>query len=227
MKQSCASCKHAFFKGNEHYGQCTIHWCLDGSAHPMISKNWTCGSDCKDYYCYEKLAAMISDHAAEVARLTGERDDLEQRLDIAEHDSKKAWSALDLIAWHIHRRPAGECGHSELPQMVYDLMQERDAAVAAKERAEEVAVTVCNIVDKLKMKFAIQRNVNFTGGAVVQEFAAAKEELVAALAAAQDAKPRALEPEQGGPDCTTCQHDSNTCDRAECPQWGGPEGEDA
>ena len=77
MKQSCASCKHALFKGRDHYGQCTIHWCLNGSAHPMISKDWTCGSDCKDYYCYEKLAEIIDDHAAEVERLTAERDALE------------------------------------------------------------------------------------------------------------------------------------------------------
>lgn len=50
------------------------------------------------------------------------------------------------------------------------------------ERAEQVSITICNIVDRLRLKFGIQRNVNFTGGYVVQQFIYAKEELTSALA---------------------------------------------
>ena len=49
------------------------------------------------------------------------------------------------------------------------------------ERAESVSVTICNIVDRLRLKFEIQRNVNFTGDYVVQQFIYAKEDLAKAI----------------------------------------------
>jgi hypothetical protein len=45
------------------------------------------------------------------------------------------------------------------------------------ERAESVAVTVCKVVDRLRLKFEIQRNVNFTGGAVASALRVFCEEI--------------------------------------------------
>lgn len=277
-KQSCASCKHAVFKGNEHYGECTIHWCLDGTVHPMVSKDWTCGADCKDYYCYEKLAVMIADHAAEVARLTGERDMLRAEADRLERDYNAASKCAETV------------------------IDERDAAVAQVERAEDQLATIHGLaydaeVGACDKDWALEKIRKVAFGDTTQPHhgkdwrkraeraeevlhglmiytsdlqanafpSAARQEMPhdhpleiarAYFAAAQDAKTRtslldqlstgpwpkfveevkaaaaerivyrALEPGHGGPDCTACQHDSNTCDRAECPRWGGPEGEE-
>lgn len=169
-------------------------------------------------------ARAVGKAAADITiKIKAERDDLEQRIDIAEHDSKKAWSALDLIAWHIHRRPAGECGHSELPQMVYDLMQERDAAVAAKERAIALLDELHSIVDG-ECPWLLDDDKDGYGDLGVQI-----EEL---LAAAQDAKPRTplLDQLSTGPwptfveEVKTAAAERTAC-RALSPEpWAGAEG---
>lgn len=124
MNQSCASCKHAVFKGDQCYGECVIHWCLDGLAHPIISKDWTCGSNCKDYYCYENLAGMISAHVAEVAKLTEERELMRE--------------ARDILRAMVERTEA----------LRIEVSTERDAAVAAKERAENILRYIADQHDK-------------------------------------------------------------------------------
>lgn len=85
------------------------------------------------------IAKMEAAHAAEVERLTAERDAYIQRLDIADHDAKKAWSALDQIAFHIHKGQAGECGHAELPQIVYDLVGELAGVKAERDALYDLA----------------------------------------------------------------------------------------
>lgn len=66
-------------------------------------------------------------------RAAAERDAYIQRFDVADHDAKKAWSALDQIAFHLHGGQAGECGHSELPLMVFDLVGELAAVEAERD----------------------------------------------------------------------------------------------
>lgn len=141
MRQSCASCKHALFKGREHYGQCTIHWCLDGSAHPMISKDWTCGSDCKDYYCYEKLAAILNDHAAEVRTLQAEMAAVEASaaVNAAEVERlKKDYAALEARCAEMT---------SHITELITDnsrFIAERDALQAKLAAAEDALRGIYN-----------------------------------------------------------------------------------
>lgn len=167
------------------------------------------------------ISKMQADHAVEVARLTGERDVAVARAERAEKhrdEPYKEWRdhKAELVNMHEHRRA---------------LEDQLSAAVARAERAEDALRKVV----ALDVQGDDESNNCEAWGMHLEE---AVEIASAYFAAAKDAEPdhigdatemvsvSALKPGQGT-ECADCQHDPDTCDRAECPAWGqGPEGEE-
>lgn len=116
-----------------------------------------------------------------------------------------AWQTKQSMCWPEERNVVDEDGKDvaffqreedakrcvEAVNEVEKMRGALEAAIAGKERAEKVLVCTSNLVDRLRLKFEIQRKVHFTGTYVVQQFSYIEEELSAFCAALAKEAPNA------------------------------------